>query len=215
MTPFIKPFQLNEVRNILQQLLNAVYFAGDYRVYEATKQSTVLKLEAAFNGLTEDQRRLFQGVENFSGQDEVSLFLESLEPYLIPFPHVTANQIKRLFPKVKKLVLPELDDVDFRKLVYLGWRDVATHSLYIVYEAEGTVSGIQCRYTVGPANRTSVCSVCKQSRSAQHVALVAASSHVDGNRSYGVHMCLDSDVCNRHIRNKDGLTDFVERLKRK
>ena len=89
--------------------------------------------------------------------EDFQRYLNALEPYLEPYPTISLNQIQKLFPKNKKLKVPDLQSIDFRYVTYLGWVDIATNKLYIVYPFEGRFIGIEGRIT--PTNKKgTVCS---------------------------------------------------------
>ena len=83
--------------------------------------------------------------------EDFQRYLNALEPYLEPYPTISLNQIQKLFPKNKKLKVPDLQSIDFRYVTYLGWVDIATNKLYIVYPFEGRFIGIEGRIT--PTNK--------------------------------------------------------------
>lgn len=162
MEPFIHTYQLNIIRRKLNQMIHSIYFTGDNRVMEATIQVVGQTLQEMFGHVSQEHRDMFKPVTGFRGQDEVNAFLESLKPYVIPFPQVTPAEIKKLFPKVKKLTMPGWNRIDFSSSVYLGWRDISTNSLFLVYNKNGKFHGLECRYLAGHAGKTSTCFICNQ-----------------------------------------------------
>jgi hypothetical protein len=50
-----------------------------------------------------------------------------LSNYTVKFPEVTESQLKGLFPKIKKLRMPDFSRIEGRALTYLGWTDPATN----------------------------------------------------------------------------------------
>jgi hypothetical protein len=212
---FIQPHQFNFIRSQLKHLLNTVYFAGDFRVYAATKQSVSAKVLGLFPSLTDEQEALFEPITAIRGRSELEEIMTSLADYVIPFGQVTANELKKLFPKVKKLTLPDLDQVDWDRTTYLGWRDVATESIHVVYPLDGRLTGTHCRYVLGPANRSCVCSICGDSWKGSEVGLVVAVTKSSQYKSVGMHMCLNSEVCNQRITQIDPLESLIRRWQAK
>jgi hypothetical protein len=88
MQPFIQPYQVNFIRSQLNHLLKTVYFVGDYRVYEATKQSVREKIESQFPIQSAAVTELFESIATTRGKSEVEKFMASLTPYVMPYAHV-------------------------------------------------------------------------------------------------------------------------------
>src|SRR5579875_2582867 len=132
--------QANYLQKELNKLLNVVYFAGDYRVYQATKDTVELTVDSLFGPLTSEQKSLFAGITEIKGQKELNEVMNSLRPYVIPFP-VDADKVRRLFKKEKKLVVPDFEQLDLRTISYLGWRDIAKNHIYLVYPYFGELIG--------------------------------------------------------------------------
>lgn len=200
--PFLHPYQANFIRHQLLQLIGAFYFAGDHRVLAASREGVEDTILSTFPGATPEQRALLQDAKNVRDKDELKIYMSRLEPYVIPFPEITAAEIRKLFPKVKKLVLPDLQSIDRSKLTYLGWRDIATNSLYLVYRSGDKWAGKEFKFVPGPKNRTMICSWCHASGSGDDVALVTSrvkTKIVDGYKTLGNHLCLDSAKCNAQI----------------
>ncbi|TCP52152.1 fibronectin-binding protein (FBP) [Tumebacillus sp. BK434] len=202
MVPFMHPHQINFIRHQLLQLIGAFYFAGDYRVLAASRENVEDTVLSLFPGATPAQRALLQDAKNVRDRDELKAYMSRLEPYIIPFPEITAAEIRKLFPKVKKLVLPDLENLDRTKLTYLGWRDIATNSLYLVSRNGDKWAGTEFKFVAAQKNRTMICSWCHSVGKGDDVALVTSrvkTKIVDGYKTQGNHLCLDSAACNARI----------------
>ncbi|ASS73722.1 hypothetical protein CIG75_01160 [Tumebacillus algifaecis] len=216
MVPFLHPHQLNYIRNQLTNLVGVFYFAGDYRVLEASREGVVAALLALVPQATPEQRRLLEDGKNVRDKEELKLYISRLEPYVIPFPEITAAEIRKLFPKVKKLVLPDLANLDRTKLTYLGWRDIATQSVYLVYRSGEKWVGKECKYVPSPKNRMLQCSWCLSSGSGDEVALVTSrvkTKQIDGYKTFGNHLCLNSTTCNHHITSTAEIEAYLATLR--
>ena len=209
MTPFIRPFQLNAIRQEFNKLLRVFYFVGDYRVYEATKREVAANIEAMFHPWTPEQKALFEGIEEVNGQRELNHFLGKLRPFVMPFPY-QPSEVRALFPKEKKLSVPNADDLNLEALTYLGWRDVASRQLYLVYRYNGVLFGMKGRYKANTGPR-SVCCLCNQAMSESPVGLVVMKTKSAAYKAVGNSMCLDSAICNQQLTSTDGLDAFFER----
>lgn len=217
--PFLHPHQLNFIKHRLNILIGAFYTAGDYRVYRAAKATALEYILERFTNLSPAQRALLEEASNVRDKEEAKAYLAKLEPYVIPLPPITAAEIKKLFPKVKKLVLPKLEELDFTKLTYIGWRDIATHSLYLVNYLDGKWVGTECKYVLGPKNRTYICKWCNQISNGDEAALVTTlvknKAILDGYKSMGNHLCLNSAKCNAGMTSTEEMETFLYGLKQR
>ena len=215
--PFLHPHQVNYIRRQLNLLIGAFYFAGDYRVLEASKASAMANIRGMFGELTPEQSALLDDAGNVRDKEEMGLYMHKLSPYVIPFPKLTAAEIRKLFPKVKKLVLPDLDAVPYDKITYLGWRDIATSTMFLVFHNNGKLKGVECRYVPGQKGRAYLCIWCKQTFSGDDVTLVTTQIKnreiLGGYKTTGNHLCLNSMSCNAHLTSTDEIQAFLESIK--
>lgn len=79
--------------------------------------------------------------------DEYEQYIQHLSDFLLPFPKITEQQLKKMFPKNKKLRLPDFSQIDHSQLTYLSWNDLRSNRKFIVYEMDGKMSGIECKFT--------------------------------------------------------------------
>lgn len=96
--------------------------------------------------------------------------------------------------------MPDLTEVSFGSLTYLGWLDIGSTKLYMVYKREDRLVGIEARYTA--ANKKSICSLCNGYGEVALVTAVAktkASSLPDYYKAVGNYICVDSAHCNKQI----------------
>lgn len=217
LTPFIKPHQLNFIREKLRTLIGSHYFVGDAKVVEAVKLSTMEKIVESFIGLSAPQRALLEEAANVRDKEELQVYINKLIPCVIPLPKITAAEIRKLFPKVKKLVLPNLEALDYSQLTFIGWRDIATNSLYLVHHIEGKWVGTECKYVLGPKNRTYICTWCKKIRNGDEAALVTTQvknrAIEDGYKTHGNHLCLNSDECNKSLTTTEEMDAYLRSVK--
>ena len=211
MEKFIYPYQFNYIRVQLSQLLQTVYFAGDYRVYAAHKLGVRDNILSMFPHLGPSESSLFDGMEDVKGQSEISEFMDRLKPHVIPFPALAPEDVRKLFAKVKKLTLPDFVDISWSQLSYFGWRDIATSTLFLVTHYNGKLIGIRNRIT--SLNRPGVCCVCNHS--GQDVGLVTTAANASNYTTVGNHMCLNTVNCNAGMTSLAGLETFVEQAQRR
>ncbi|MNR20860.1 Fibronectin-binding protein (FBP) [compost metagenome] len=136
-------------------------------------------------------------------------YLSDLEPYLEPYPSITMKQIQKLFPKNKKLKLPDLQSIDFRYMTYLSWVDIATNKLFIVYPLEGQFVGIEGRIT--PTHKKGYCLFCNRHQELAFftVRTKPANASPDNISAIGQYVCMENQGCNQCITDTGALEKFI------
>ncbi|WP_151736999.1 FusB/FusC family EF-G-binding protein ['Paenibacillus yunnanensis' Narsing Rao et al. 2020] len=208
-TPFIRNHQMNVIKKQAEFVLKTLRTVADRKVLETVRLTAVTNIFAAFPALTEEQKQLLAPVSSLETAQEFQRYLDDLEAYVVPFPAITAKQIQKLFPKTKKLKLPDLDSIDLRHVTYLGWTDIATGRLFIVYPRDGQFAGIEGRIT--PTNKKGYCLFCNRHQELAFfsVETKAAFASQDNIARYGHYVCLDNGSCNHSITNTEALEKFI------
>ncbi|REB07273.1 elongation factor G-binding protein [Sporosarcina sp. BI001-red] len=132
--------------------------------------------------------------------EEYDLAIKKLDAYRMPFPTVTEQQLKKLFPKSKKLKLPDLSSVDLKCVTYLSWNDSRSNKKYLLYELDMQLVGIECSFS--PSPRKNTCSICKCQSEVTYFTTKTKERHQnnpDYFRSIGNLICADSHECNKNI----------------
>lgn len=158
-TPFIRNHQYNLIKRQAEFVRKTVQSAADRRVLETVRYSAATNIIDAFTDLTEDQQQMLEQISSLETTDDFQRYMKALEPYLELYPPITLKQIQKLFPKNKKMKMPDLQSIDFRYVTYLSWVDIATNKLFVVYPFEGQFIGIEGRITptqIGRASRERV-----------------------------------------------------------
>lgn len=165
--------------------------------------------------MTAEQRNIL----DFSQLKTVEAYeqaLKKLTNYLIPFPSITEQQLKKLFPKSKKLKLPDLSNIDFHRLTYLSWVDSRSNKKYILHELEGQLVGIEC--TFSPSTTKNICSICHSHGEVTQFSTITKAKKInnpDYYKSIGNLICVDSSECNKKITDVTYLQDFLKESLRK
>ncbi|WP_127505575.1 FusB/FusC family EF-G-binding protein [Paenibacillus humicus] len=209
--PFIRNHEFNLIQKQVKLLQNTCTTVSDPKVVESVRMSVHAVLDEAFQAADSDQRLLVLGLAELSSPQQFAQGVEALEPYRLSFPAVTEGQLKRLFPKAKKLKVPDLDKIDFRKVTYLGWTDIGSGKMFLVHELDGKTAGIEGRFS--PAGtKKNTCFLC---RGHGEVALfTAVTKHrpqhasPDYYKAIGNYMCLSSDSCNARLTDPAVLDQF-------
>ncbi|OAS17068.1 FusB/FusC family EF-G-binding protein [Paenibacillus oryzisoli] len=210
--PFIRNHQYNEIKKLIGQLQNACNSVSNLKVVEVVRNETEAKISGLFPNLTDLQKELLVNLKQLQTSTDFLRYLHALEPYLVEeYAHVMDNQVKKLFPKNKKLKIPDLQGITYRFATYLGWTDIATNKLFIVYYLNGKLIGIEGKYT--PTNKKGVCFVCNRHTEIALFTAVTkwkpAGASPDYYRAIGNYLCVNSEVCNKNITDIEVLENFI------
>lgn len=180
-------------------------------VYELSNE----KISNCVTALTPEQKELM----DFSGLKTVEAYeqaLEQLPNYLLSFPTISEQQLKKLFPKSKKLKLPDLSNIDLHRLTYLSWNDSRSNKKYILYELDSQLVGIECSFS--PSTKKNICSICHCHGEVTHFSTITKAKKVnnpDYYKSIGNLICVNSTECNKNITDISYLEEFLrESLKK-
>lgn len=212
--PFIRNHQYNWIKKQADLLQRAIRTVSDPKVVEAVRYSAQTKLMDVFPDATELQKQMLEKLSTLQTTEEFQRYEQGLEPYLTEFAPVTEKRLQKLFPKNKKLKLPDLTAVDFRRITYLGWTDIATNKLFLVYDRNGQLVGIEGKFT--PLNRSSGCFLCNRHGEAALFSAISksrpANASPDYYKAFGNYVCLDSDACNKNITDVAALESFISNI---
>jgi hypothetical protein len=208
---FIVNHQFNAINKQAEAVLNAVRCASDRQVVESVKANAEAEVFAMFPQATKEQAALLGEIVNVQTAEDYTRYARSLEPCLTEFPRVSKEQIVKLFPKHKKLKLPDLAAIDYRFVTYLSWLDVATNKLFMVYPLDGKLVGVEGRYS--PMNKKNYCFIC---RKYDELALFSAitkkrpaNSSPDYYKAVGNYLCINGHECNRSMTDTAALESFI------
>ncbi|MGO4344286.1 FusB/FusC family EF-G-binding protein [Paenibacillus sp. MCAF9] len=208
--PFIRNHQYNLIKKQAHLLQTACNTVSDPKVVEAVRYSTQTKISEAFPGATDLQKHELEKLATLNRTEEIQSYLQSLQPLMSEFTQVTAAQIKKLFPKVKKLKVPDLDDIDYRYVTYMGWTDIASNKLFLIYRQDGQLIGIEGKFT--PTNKKSNCFLCNRHEEVALFTAITKSRPANASPDYykaiGNYMCVNSKACNANITDVTVLEKF-------
>ncbi|MCZ8520310.1 MULTISPECIES: FusB/FusC family EF-G-binding protein [Paenibacillus] len=211
--PFIRNHHYNWIKKQIGHLQHACQSVSDPRVVESVRGSTESRILELLPDTADGLQHPLAGISALRKSEDFQLYLRSVESYMTEFPQITEKQIRKLFPKAKKLPMPDLA-VDFRYLTYLGWVDISSNKLFIVYPLNGQLAGIEGRYT--PTNKKGICFLCgKHGESALYTAVSKARpAHASSDyyKAVGNYMCLDSRECNKNITDVAPLERFCHEV---
>nr|WP_144924871.1 FusB/FusC family EF-G-binding protein [Paenibacillus bovis] len=209
-TTFIKNEQLNFINKQINLIKDSRKRNVPAHILSAVCDLTQAKILELFPDLTTEQQQLLD-VSGLQTDAEFEAYLERLSAYIIPFPTITGQQLKKLFPKNKKLKLPDIETQDFNQLTYLSWDDVRSSKKIVVYELEGKLVGIECNFT--PASKENICSFCNTVGNVSYFSTVTKAKRAnnpDYYKSIGNLICTDSNECNKKITDVTYLEAFLK-----
>ncbi|KJB87769.1 fibronectin-binding protein [Paenibacillus sp. E194] len=213
-TPFIRNHQYNLIKKQATLLQHTCQTVADPKIVDTVRYSAFTKITEAFQMAEEQQLRLLERITTLDKTEEFSQFLLSLEPYLIEFEQVTDKQLKKLYPKSKKLKLPNMEGLDLRHTTYLGWTDIGTNRMYLIHQLDGRLVGIEGKFT--QAKKKGTCFLCNRQ---EEVALFTAETKTkpanatpDYYKAIGNYMCVNSHTCNQNITDTTTLEMFIHSI---
>jgi len=178
-------------------------------VIQAVKDLANTRILELFPDATPDQKQMVD-LSGFKTNQEYDRYLQNLTDYLLPFPNIAEQQLKKMFPKNKKLKLPNLDNINLNQLTYLSWIDISSNKKFIVYELENKMVGIECKYTV--ASKDNICSFCNRFGQVAYISTITKAKKAknpDYFKAIGNYICFDSTECNKKITSSNYLTAFL------
>lgn len=208
-TPFIRNHQYNLIKKQADFLQNTLRSVADRRVLETVRYRASTVITEAFLDLTKDQKMLLEQISTFETAYDFQKYLSSLESYLEPFPPITLKQIQKLFPKNKKLKVPDLQSIDYRFITYLSWVDISTNRLFLIYPIKGQFVGVEGRIT--PMNKKGYCLFCNRHHELAFftVRTKPANASPDNISAFGQYVCMDNQECNASITDPGALEKFI------
>lgn len=211
MEPFIRNDQYNFIKYQTQVLINGHASVNDTGVLNALKSLSAEKVMGLFAELSEEQNQLLSPVSDIKERDQADAFLAHIKEYVIPFPSITEQSIKKLFPKAKKLKMPAPENIDFREISYLGWDDKGTNRKYMISLLEGKLTGIYG--TFKPLGKKGICAICNKLEEIGMFLTEIKGSQLGTYTKKGNYICQDSRKCNENLISLENLHDFIGRLK--
>ncbi|MFD2368696.1 FusB/FusC family EF-G-binding protein [Brevibacillus sp. GCM10020057] len=207
MQPFMKSYHFHYIKAQTKVLLNGLSSSSDPNVQRARKEIAIENVSRLFPEMSEEQRRLLHAIADVREQMDAKQYLAELEPYVIPFPAITGQMLKKLFPKAKKLKPPAAGDLNLHEASYVSWHDDGTQKKYIVVDFQGNLVGFAGTFT--SMNQKGMCALCNRF---EEIGMFIAEIKSAGDGTYvkrGNYICQDSHACNRNITSTDKLDEFV------
>ncbi len=211
MEQFMVPIQYNILKEQAKKLVKGLGVTRDRSVIKALKELVQEKSAEVFTGLNEEQQMLIDRVLELENKEQLEVYLAEVKNYVIPFPEITGQTIKKFFPKDKKLKAPKLTVEERSSIVYFCITDIGTNRKYIIYENAGELFGR--RGTYGNQVKKGICAICNH---LEEVTLFMMNSKKGSEGTFtkqGNTICMDSIKCNENITDSTKLTEFFSNVK--
>ncbi len=211
MDAFIHPHQFHHMKQQAKRVVSAQSHSNDQQVIAAVKEIAFEELEKQLPDIEVDQHETLSSIRTMKAKEDIDPFLEQVKQYVIPFPMVSDKQIQKAFPKAKKLLIPDLEQIDRKETVYLRWYDKGSGKTYMLIPKENKLIGIQ-----GYLETSQHKGICKICNGLEVVSLFTTEKKGQMRGTYskkGNYMCKDPVICNQNITNINPLHQFVEHLK--
>ncbi|MCL6459770.1 MAG: FusB/FusC family EF-G-binding protein [Gorillibacterium sp.] len=200
------------MKNQADSVLHALRTVGDPKILEAVRFSAQTRVTELFPDVKDNRKTMLESITDLKTADDFQKYLQAFEPYLIEFPLITEQQIRKLFPKNKKLKLPDLAGIDFRYVSYLSWTDIATNKMFIVYHSGEQFVGVEGRFTA--TNKKSYCFVCSKYEELVLFSAISkkrpAHALPDYYKSVGNYLCMNGHDCNKNMTDVSSLEKFID-----
>lgn len=206
---FIKNEQFNFIKKQIALIKDSTKKNVPPTVLAAVIDLANAKIMSIFPNAILHQQELLD-LSRLKTDDEFEKYIRRLSAFLQPFPQITEQQLKKMFPKKKKLKLPDLSNINHNQLTYLSWNDIGSNKKFIVYELDRKMVGIECEFT--PTNKKNLCSFCNCFGEVVYFSTVTKtrkSKNPDYYKAIGNLICADSSECNKKITDVDHLENFL------
>ena len=207
---FMTPEQYQFVKKQAKKILNTYTTSKDQNVIQAIQALVQEEIDGKLTFSEINQQLVLQPIFHIQSKDQLEKFLNDIKQNIEPFNQPTEAQLKKLFPKDKKLKLPKLEMYDWQETSYLSWFDPGTNRKYIVYREDGALKGV--RGTFSNSEKVGICTVCNQHAKVGLLLVSKKGTELGTYTKRGNYICEDSETCNGALSDLDKFTDFVNNL---
>ncbi|PAF36519.1 hypothetical protein CHH58_12495 [Terribacillus saccharophilus] len=208
---FIRNDQYNFIARQVSHIINAHASVNHRDTLDGVKLHAFSKVEEILPEMNGVQETLLNRLLEIEDEIEAEAFLSELKQYVIPFRRVSKKTVEKLFPKAKKLQLPDLNVLDYQSLSYIGWFDSRAHKQHLIFEYQGKLKGIS-----GVFDTSSTQGFCTLCHNFEDVGLFVARVR-SGKETYvnrGNYICKNSQSCNKQLTDLTRVDAFLDNLTR-
>ncbi|WP_252311908.1 hypothetical protein [Sinobaca sp. H24] len=135
--PFLRNDQYNFLKRQVKIIVQAHGATQDKGVLDATRINAVEKVLEMLPPLTDEQKQYILKAASMRESLQAELYLAKGRDFVIPFPEITNSEIRTLFPKAKKIKIPELGRSDAKRMTYMSWNDIRSERKYYISASAG------------------------------------------------------------------------------
>lgn len=207
---FMNVEQYQFVKKQSKKILSAYTSSKDQNVIQAIQALAQEEINDKLNFSDVEQQLLLQPIFDLRTKEQMENFIVDIKQYVEPFKRPTENELKKLFPKDKKLRIPNLDEIDWKEITYLSWVDSGTNRKYIVYREGEKLKGL--RGVFSNVEKVGICTVCNRQAKVGMLMTSKSGTILGTYTKRGNYICEDSLACNEALTDISKLNNFVETL---
>ncbi|MGE7625168.1 FusB/FusC family EF-G-binding protein [Viridibacillus sp. NPDC096237] len=210
MEHFMNVEQYQFIKKQAKKIASAYSNTKDEGVIQALQALVMESINEKIVELDEESLAILKPIVTIQTKEQLEDFIRKIKVYVTPFDKLTEKELKKLFPKDKKLKVPDLKNIDWTEISYLSWLDSGTNRKYIVYRNDNGIKSI--RGIFSQSSKKGICAICNQH---QTVGMFMSSKKGRAVGTYvkrGNYICVDSTVCNENLSDFKRLIDFIETI---
>lgn len=208
---FMSTVQYQIVKKQAKKIFNAHTSSKDPNVIQAVQGLAQEEINSQLTFADIEQQLILQPMFELKTKEQMEHFFNDIKVYVKPFERPTDSEIKKLFPKDKKLKLPKFENIDWKEITYLSWFDSGTNRKYIVYREEGVLKGVRGVYST--SEKMGICSVCNRHSKVGMLMVSKSGTTLGTYTKRGNYICEDSASCNEALTEIEKFYEFVGNLK--
>lgn len=209
----IKAYEFVKVKKLVNKLIN-LYRTNDIKLHATQKDMLLNEITAIFEAQNIEVSFFIRGLDDMRlTKKKTERLYHQLERYVEDFEMPSLSQVQKVFRKVKKVKIPNENDIDLKVTSYLGWNDIASNRKYIIFKnSEDRFDGIYGE--LSPNKVKGFCKICNQESNVSLFLNKTKHNKSDGTYTKkGDYICNDSAKCNQNLDDIQYFYQFIDQLK--
>lgn len=210
----LKVYEFNQVKSLVTELVR-LYKTNDVKTLQAHKDFLLNEIKSVFDNKDIDAGEFLKDIDDIKlSRKRAEHLLEKLRAVVEDYEMPSNPQVSKLFKKVKKLKVPDFDEMDKKSVCFIAWNDLSSNRKYFIYKNRDKQFD-RIYSELSPNKIKGFCKICNQE---SKVSLFLCKSKTSGDGTYkkkGDYICSDSEVCNQHLTDIEDLYAFVENVSEK
>ncbi|MBE1556811.1 FusB/FusC family EF-G-binding protein [Sporosarcina limicola] len=209
---FIENHQFNTIKYHALQIVNACKSSISNDVIFAVKYSGLEKIKEQFRELSKYESELLERIIQIDSSESCEKFLNELEIFRKGIKKISEKELKKLFPKKRKINVPKYLLNSNDKISFFSWDDIGLKKRFLLYQLNGEYIGVEGTYS--STSHDSFCYFCRMKNKVNLVAFLskAKSKNPDYYKIISQYICLDIEECNAQIKNLSHLENLLYKL---